>query len=91
MRVVPLTPAVVAMVVAMVVAVVVAMAAGVTAVDGASLRRSNSNDDYQDNPQLFYGFHANYGYSVACPRTLELFNASPNKRTTSCLASPCII
>src|SRR5271157_5402119 len=59
--VVALTPASVVPITPVIVAVVISVTAGM---NGTSLRRSNSDDGYQDKAQCFYGFHSIY-YSSA--------------------------
>jgi hypothetical protein len=54
--VVPMTP--------VVVSVAAGMSGGMTGMDDTSLRRSNSDDCYQDKAQFFYGFHGIYHSSV---------------------------
>ena len=72
--VVPITP----VIVAMVISVTAGLNGGMTAMDGTSLRRSNSDDGYQEKAQCSYGFHSIYHSSVDLPRTLEVFDS---KRT----------
>ena len=58
--VVPITPVIVAVVISL----TAGMNGGMTGMDGTSLRRSDSDDGYQDKAQCFYGFHSIY-YSSA--------------------------
>jgi hypothetical protein len=58
--VVPITPAIVAVVIS----VTAGMNGGMTGMDGTSLRRSNSDEGYQNKAQCVYGFHGIYYYSV---------------------------
>jgi hypothetical protein len=76
--VVALTPASVVPITPVIVAVVISVTAGMTGMDGTSLRRSNSDDGYQDKAQCSYGFHSIYHSSVDLPRTLVVFDS---KRT----------
>lgn len=66
--VVPITPASVVPITPVIVAVEISVTAGmnsgVTGMDGASLRRGNSDDGEQDKAQGSYGFHGIYHYSV---------------------------
>ena len=62
--VVPLTPASVVPITPVIVAVVISVTGGMTGMDGTSLRRSNSDDGYQDKAECFYGSHSIYHYSA---------------------------
>jgi hypothetical protein len=62
--VVPLTPASVVPITPVIVAVVISVTGGMTGMDGTSLRRSNSDDGYQDKVECFYGSHSIYHYSA---------------------------
>lgn len=68
--VVPMTP----VIVAVVISAPAGMNSGMTGMGVTSLRRSNSEDDYQDKAQRFYDSHAIYDYSVDWRWTLEVFD-----------------
>ena len=77
--VVPITP----VIVAVVISVTAGMNGGMTGMDGTSLRRSNSDNGYQDKTQCFYGFHSIYHSSADLPRTLEVFDSKLGARSIS--------